>query len=118
MAAGIIALLSFGSCEMIHSDFDENTCEANLTCYYAGGLPSASARQTYEVDRRLTDKEIEEIFFELCSMVQPGFTDAVLELNFYDWMGDYRFTEVYDFWWESTNPGSGDGYYAWDERME
>ncbi len=28
MAAGILALLSFNSCEMIHSDFDESSCEA------------------------------------------------------------------------------------------
>ncbi len=91
---------------------------AILTCIYAGGLPSVSSQQTYDINRPLRDKDIEDIFYELCSVVSPGFTSAVLELNYYDWMGNYRYTNVYDFWWETTDPHSGDGYYAWDERME
>ncbi len=118
MAAVISAMLSFNSCNAEMGIFNETTCKANLTCYYAGGLPSASSHQVYELDKRLSDKQIEDIFFELCSVVQPGFTTAVLELNFYDWMDNYKYTSVYDFWWETTNPNSGDGYYAWDERME
>ncbi len=51
-------------------------------------------------------------------MVQAGFTDAVLEINFHDWMGNYTHTAVYDFWWKTTDVISGDGYYAWDERLE
>ncbi len=118
MTAGILALLSFNSCEVINDEFDENSCDAYLTCFYAGGLPSASAQKTYELSGRLSDKDIEEIFYELCSMVQPGFTDAVLELNFYDWMDNYDYTVVYDFWWETENHLNGDGYYAWDERLD
>ncbi len=118
MTAGILILLSFNSCEMIHNEFDASSCDANLTCLYAGGLPSASVHQTYELDGPLRDDDIEDIFFDLCSMVQAGFTDAVLEINFYDWMDNYTHTSVYDFWWETTDFISGDGYYAWDDRLE
>ncbi len=118
VAAGILALLSFNSCEALSSDFDASSCDAYLTCFYAGGLPSASSQKTFELDGKLKDDDIEEIFYELCSSVQPGFTDAVLELNFYDWMGNYSHTRVYDFWWEITDMYDGDGYYAWDERID
>lgn len=118
MAACLIALLSLNSCEMMDSEFDTSSCDAYLTCYYAGGLPSASAQKSYEIDRRLTDEDIETIFYELCSMVQPGFISATLEIDFFDWMDNYDYTRAYDFWWESTDIISGEGYYAWDERLE
>ena len=38
LAAGLLALLSMTSCSNIDSDFDEKSCEAFLTCYYAGGF--------------------------------------------------------------------------------
>ncbi len=117
MTAGIIALLSFNSCEVI-GEFDATGCEAYLTCFYAGGLPSASSQKSYEIDGQLKDRDIEDIFYELCSTVQPGFTSAILEIDFYDWMDNYEHTAVYDFWWETTDPVNGDGYYAWDERMD
>ncbi len=118
MTAGILSLLSLNSCDVMYGEFDASSCDAYLTCVYAGGLPSASARQTYDLDGPLRDRDIEDIFYELCSMVQPGFTNAVLEIDFYDWMDNYTYTSVYDFWWESTDFISGDGYYAWDERLE
>ena len=118
MTAGIIALLSFNSCEAISSEFDQTSCTAYLTCYYAGGLPSARSNQTYEIDGPLRDKDIEDIFHDLCGVVQPGFISAILEIDFYDWMDNYDYTEAYDFWWETTDTASGDGYYAWDKRQE
>ena len=118
MTAGIIALLSLNSCDVMYSEFDNTTCEAYLTCFYAGGMPSASAQQSYELDSPLRDRDIEAIFNELSSMVQPGFMSATLEIDFFDWMDNYDYTKAYDFWWESTDILNGEGYYAWDERME
>lgn len=118
LAACISSLLSLGSCEVLHSDFDAARCEAYLTCFYAGGMPSASAQKSYELDRYPSDRDIENIFYELSSVVQPGFISASLEIDFYDWMDNYDYTRAYDFWWESTDPLNGDGYYAWDERLE
>ncbi len=118
VTAGVIALLSLNSCEMMTSDFDATSCDASLTCFYAGGLPSDSAIETYGLDGPLRDRDIEEIFYELSEDVDPGFIEAVLEINFYDWMDNYTHTAVYYFWWVTTDVISGDGYYAWDERLE
>ena len=118
LTAGIMALLSFNSCEMIDSEFDDKSCDAFLTCFYAGGLPSASAQQTYEIEGRLRDRDIEAIFDELSSGVPAGFMAAVLEIDFYDWIGNYNYTRAYDFWWEAEDLMSGEGYYAWDERLD
>ncbi len=118
VTAGILALLSLNSCDVLHGEFDATSCDANLTCHYAGGLPSSSASQTYGLDGPLRDSDIEDIFDELTEVVIPGFTDAVLEIHFYDWMNNYTHTAVYDFWWETTDAISGDGFYAWDERLE
>ena len=118
LTAGIMALLSFNSCEMIDSEFDDKNCDAFLTCFYAGGLPSASAQQTYEIEGRLRDRDIEAIFDELSSGVPAGFMSAVLEIDFYDWIGNYNYTRAYDFWWEAEDLMSGEGYYAWDERLD
>ena len=118
LTAGIMALLSFNSCEMIDSEFDDKSCDAFLTCFYAGGLPSASAQQTYEIEGRLRDRDIEAIFDELSSGVPVGFMSAVLEIDFYDWIGNYTYTRAYDFWWEAEDLMSGEGYYAWDERLD
>ena len=114
----ITALLSLSSCDMVLSDFDESRCEAYLTCFYAGGMPTASAQKTYEIDGHLGDRDIETIFYELSSVVQPGFVSATLEIDFYDWMDNYDYTRAYDFWWETTDIMNGEGYYAWDERLE
>lgn len=118
LTAGIMALLSFTSCEMLDSEFDNTSCEAFLTCFYAGGLPSASSQQSYDLAGRLNDDDIEAIFYELSSVVQPGFISAILEIDFYDWIGNYDYTRVYDFWWESEDLMAGKGFYAWDERLE
>lgn len=118
LTAGIIALLSFSSCEMMDSEFDSTTCEAYLTCYYAGGIPPALQQKSYELEGRLHDKDVEDIFYDLSSAVAPGFVSASLEIDFYDWMDNYEYTRAYDFWWESTDLMSGDGYYAWEERLE
>lgn len=117
MTAGIIALLSFNSCDY-HSEFDQVSCEAYLTCFYAGGMPSCSAQGSYELDGPLMDRDIEAIFYELSDNVQPGFISAVLEIDYFDWMDNYDYTEAYDFWWETSDIMSGEGYYAWDERMD
>ena len=103
---------------MLDSEFDNTSCEAFLTCFYAGGLPTASVQQIYELDGKLRDKDIEAIFYELSADVQPGFMSAVMEIDFYDWMGNYDYTRAYDFWWEVEDLMSADGYYAWEERHE
>ncbi len=118
VTAGIIALLSLNSCDVVYGEFDATSCDVRLTCYYAGGLPAASAMQTYELDGPLRDRDIEDIFNELSSMVQPGFTNAVMDIDFYDWMDNYTFSSSYEFWWEVTDEFSGDGFYAWDEILD
>lgn len=118
LAAGMLALLSFNSCEMEGSEFDVKTCEAYLTCFYAGGIPPATQQKSYEIEGRLHDRDIEDIFYDLSSGVAPGFISATLEIDFYDWMDNYDYTRAYDFWWETTDLMSGDGYYAWEELID
>ena len=115
ISAGIIALLSFTSCEIEWTD--SGVGDAYLTCYYAGGLPSAHVEQTYDLPdiNYLSDRDIEDIFLELSEMVRPGFSSATLEIDIYDNFDRYKRTRVFDFWWETTNIVTGDGYYAWDE---
>ena len=64
LTAGLIALLSMTSCGNIDSDFDERTCEAFLTCYYAGGFESEMSNKTYHIKGYLSNREIEGIFYE------------------------------------------------------
>lgn len=118
LTAGIMALLSFNSCEMAVSEFDIKSCEAYLTCYYAGGKPPAIQQRSYEIEGRLRDKDIEDIFYDLSSNVAPGFMSARLEVDFFDWMDNYDYTRAYEFWWETTDLISGDGYYAWEEIID
>ncbi len=117
MTAGILALLSFSSCELMYGDSNAASCDANLTCIYGEGIPTDSERETYDLDGPLRDSDIEDIFMELCGRVKPGFTSAVLEINFFDWSGDYISTRVYDFVWVPGG-GSGDGSYTWSKRLE
>ena len=65
--------------------------------------------------RHLSDRDIEDIFYELSEMVRPGFSSATLEIDIYDNFDNYKKTRVFDFWWEVTDIITGDGYYAWDE---
>ena len=118
LTAGLLALLSLSSCSNLTTDFDERSCEAFLTAYYAGGFEAETSHRSYQIDSYLSDKEIEEMFYDLIEDVTPGFYAAFLELDFYDWMDDFTHTEIYDFWWEPTNDLTGAGYYAWDERDE
>ena len=114
LSAGIITLLSFSSCDFEWAD-NSGEADATLTCYYAGGLPSASAHQTYELnDTHLSNHEIEDIFLELSEVVRPGFIDAVLEIHIYDSYDHYKKTRTFDFWWE-IDPHTGEGYYAYEE---
>lgn len=115
ISAGIIALLSFTSCDIEWAD-DSGTCDAYLTCYYAGGVLPVTVDRMYELDNTyLSDREIEKIFYDLMDGVMPGFTQATLEIDIYDSFDDYKRTRVFDFWWETTNILTGDGYYAWEE---
>lgn len=117
ISAGILALLSFSSCEFEWVD-NSGTAEADLTCYYAGGLPSVNVHQTYDLyDTHISDREIEDMFLELSEVVRPGFIDAVLEIHIYDSYDHYKKTRIFDFWWE-IDPITGEGYYAWDEIEE
>lgn len=118
ISAGIIALLSFTSCHIEWVD-DSGSIEASLTCYYAGGMPAATAFQTYDLhDTDLSDREIEDVFYELSEVVRPGFSEAMLEINIYDSRDHYRETRLFEFWWETTNIFTGDGFYAWEEVFE
>ncbi len=114
LSAGIIALLSFSSCDFEWVD-DSGTAEAHLTCYYAGGLPEVSAHKTYDLyDTHISDHEIEDIFLELSEVVRPGFVDAVLEIHIYDSYDHFKKTRIFEFWWE-IDPYTGEGYYAYEE---
>lgn len=117
IAAGLIALLACISCSM-DSEFNTRTCDAFLSCYYAGGIPSITTQDSFVIEGPITDREIEDIFYILSEHVKPGFTSARLRIDFYDWLDNYDYTRAYDFWWEYTNIHTGDGYYAWDEVMD
>ena len=114
LAAGLLALLACFSCSL-DSEFDTRTCDAFLTCYYAGGMPSITVEDSFVIEGHLTDREIEDIFLILSESAHRGFTSARLVIDFYDWLDNYDYTRAYDFWWEYTNIHTGDGYYAWDE---
>ncbi len=117
MAAGLVAVMSFSSCEINIGTSQEVSVDAFLTAYYVGGLPTATTQGRYELrSQYLSDREIEDIFYELSAILQPGFTEATLEIEFYDWMDNYKFTRIFDFWWEYYDYVTGDGYYAWQER--
>ena len=117
ITAGIISLLCITSCEY-HSDFDSRSCDAFLTCDYAGGLPSVTAEDSFILEGPMTDRDVEDIFYMLSEAVRPGFTEARLTIDFYDWMDSYDYTRVYDFWWVTEDSYTGDGYYAWDEIFD
>jgi hypothetical protein len=119
ISAGIIALLSFSSCDIdIHWNDNSGSVDATLTCYYAGNLPAETAGQTYKLDDTyLSDYEIEDKFLDLCELVRPGFINAVLEIDIYDSYDHFKKTRIFDFWWE-IDPRTGEGYYAWDEIKE
>lgn len=115
--AGTAALLSLCSCEINIGSVQDCSIDAYLTAYYAGGLPSVTSQGRYELrSERLTDRQIEDIFYELSSTMQPGFTDAVLEIEFYDWLDNFKYMRTFDFWWEYYDYGIGDGHYLWAER--
>lgn len=115
MTAGIIALLSFNSCEITRNEFDVSSIDAYLTVYYAGGLHPTTVQGRYDLDNPyLSDREIESIFYDLSYHVTPGFLEARLEIEYFDWMDKYIGLEVYDFWWETYDIHSGDGAYVWE----
>lgn len=116
MTAGIIALLSLNSCEISRNDFDAASINAFLTAYYAGGLQPITVQGRYEIDTPyLSDREIESIFYDLSYHVTPGFLEATLEIEYFDWMDKYLGIERFDFWWETYDIHSGDGAYVWEE---
>ena len=119
ISAGIIALLSFSSCDIdIHWNDNSGSVDAALTCYYAGNLPAVTASQTYKLDdTHLSVYEIEDMFLHLSEVVKPGFIDADLEIHIYDSYDHFKKTRIFDFWWE-IDPRTGEGYYAWDEVKE
>ena len=114
LAAGLIALLACFSCSL-DGEFNTRTCDAFLTCYYAGGIPTVTAEDSFVIEGTLTGNDVEEIFLFLSEGVQRGFTSARLVIDFYDWLDNYDYTKSYDFWWEYTDINTGDGFYAWDE---
>lgn len=114
LAAGLLALLACFSCSA-DGEFDTRTCDAFLTCYYAGGIPTVTVDDSFVIEGPLRDSDVEEIFLFMSEGVQRGFTSARLVIDFYDWLDNYDYTRLYDFWWEYTNINTGDGYYAWEE---
>lgn len=93
--------------------------DVSLTAFYAGGIPSQTVYGEYDIDRpRLYDDEVESIFQELCTLLPPGFTDAQMDVYFYDWMDNLRKTRYYDFFWITEDYGTGRGYYGWEEIFE
>lgn len=117
MIAGAVALMSLCSCEINIGIHNEVSIDAYLTAYYAGGLPSPTTQGRYELrSEHLSNRQIEDIFYELSSTMQPGFTDAVLEIEFFDWKDNFIYMRTFDFWWEYEDYITGKGYYAWQER--
>lgn len=114
LAAGLLALLACLSCSA-DGEFNTRTCDAFLTCYYAGGIPTVTVDDSFVIEGPLRDSDVEEIFLFMSEGVQRGFTSARLVIDFYDWLDNYDYTRLYDFWWEYTNINTGDGYYAWEE---
>jgi len=106
------AVLSLSSCSIDINIGDNLNTDAYLTAYYAGGLPDATSQGHYGFSSTyLSDRDVEDIFYDLSQVLRPGFTDAVLEVEFYNRRGEFRSVRVYDFWWEPEN-----GWYAWEER--
>lgn len=115
--AGTAALMLLCSCEINIGTRHDVSIDAYLTAYYAGGLPSVTSQGTYDLhSERITDRQIEELFYDLSRTMQPGYGEAVLEIEFYDWLDNYMYTRTFDFWWEYYDYATGDGYYAWEER--
>lgn len=116
LTAGLTILLSSNSCEISRNEFDASVIDAYLTVYYAGGLLPATVQGSYDIDYpRLSEREVEAIFYDLSDLVQPGFLEATLEVEYFDWMDNYIGIEVYEFWWEIFDMYTGDGAYLWEE---
>lgn len=119
ITVGLVALLSFSSCQITLGEFDNRTIDAELICYYAGGMPAASSKLIYEdVKGHISDRVIEDIFLDLSAVVKPGFTTAELILDVYDWIDEYEGTKVYLFEWIVEDPFTGEGYYGFTEIFE
>ena len=88
IAAGLLALLACLSCS-VNSEFNTRTCDAFLSCYYAGGIPSVTSQDSFVIEGPVTDREIEDIFYILSENVMPGFISARLVIDFYDWLDNY-----------------------------
>ncbi|MCM1176981.1 MAG: hypothetical protein NC335_04395 [Bacteroides sp.] len=115
--AAVVFALTLSSCSININFGDDLDADAYLTAYYAGGLPNASANGSYVFSSSLlSDRDVDDIFHDLCRVFRPGFTDAVLEVEFYDRDGRFRARRVYDFWWEYDGSIPESGYYAWEER--
>ncbi|MBQ2965887.1 MAG: hypothetical protein IJE11_02585 [Bacteroidales bacterium] len=116
LTAGLTALLSFNSCEISRNEFDASSIDAYLTVYYAGGISPVTVQGRYDLDYpRLSDREVESIFYDLSGLVQPGFLEATLEVEYFDWMDNYIGIDVFEFWWETYDMYTGDGAYLWEE---
>ncbi|MDE6872787.1 MAG: hypothetical protein K2O58_04210 [Bacteroidales bacterium] len=116
IVSALAVIMSTSSCEININTGNGVSTDAFLTVYYPGGLPNASSNGRYDFNSSyLSDRDIEEIFYDLNSVLRPGFTDAVLQIDFYDRYDKFKYSRIYDFWWEYGNSPSG-GWYAWEER--
>lgn len=116
LAAGTVSLLALCSCEVNYNTFDEISIDVYLTAYYSGGFPAETVQGTYDLHSPyLSSKDIESLFYKLSYHVTPGFQEAILEIEYYDWIDNYLDTEVFEFWWEIYDYHTGDGAYLWEQ---
>lgn len=116
ITAGILASLTFSSCELSHNEFDEVIADVYLTVYYSGGYPAETVQGSYDLSYPyLRTSDVTDIFYDLSRFVTPGFWEARMEVEYYDWMDNYLDTEIYDFWWETYDHFTGDGAYVWEQ---
>lgn len=116
LTTGIVILLTFSSCEISYNEFDEVSIDVYLTAYYSGGYPAETVQGTYDLSYPyLTTQDVTGIFYELSEFVTPGFWEARMEVEYYDWIDHHLDTEVYEFWWEVYNHHTGDGAYVWEQ---
>ncbi len=119
MTAGLMALLCFNSCEIHDDEFDYSSMDVFLTAYYAGGMPPQTSQGRYDVESPfLYDRDVENLFHELSGVLPAGFTDAVMEVYFYDWMDNLLKDRRYEFFWVTEDYVSGRGYYGWEEVFD
>ena len=111
----IVAIFTVSSCDLFEPI--PISCEARLTCSYAGMLEDLQTDPVYfEFDNNyINDNDIIYIFEEILSSskIKPNFIDAWLDINIYNLDDQFLRTESYYFWWDDI-----EGAYLFEEEEE